>query len=150
MSLNLIGIKNTSAQALALNSLVNLGVPYRRFTTRGVCGLTTTFTNSGTSVSLNRKGIYHVTATAVVSAPAAGVVTLTLEENGVAIPGAFASETITTATTELRTMVIDYYILVDNDIILNQPTTTSKTISLRNTGVASTVNSVTINITKEV
>lgn len=149
MSTNLIGIKNTSPQALAIDELANIGIVYRRFVTKGSCGLPT-FTSSSNGITLNRKGIYHITVTAVVSAPAAGIVTLILEENGEEITGAFASETITTATTELRTLVIDYFVLVDNDLILNCPTTTPKTISVRNIGVAATIENIVVNVVKEV
>ena len=149
MAQNLIGIKNTSPQTIVTDGLVSLGSIYRKFITKGTCGLPT-FSADSNSITLNRRGIYHITATAVVSAPAAGVVTLALEENGVEDVGAFASETITTATTELRTLVIDYFALVDSDLILNCPTTTAKTITIRNIGDEATIENIVINVEKEV
>lgn len=145
----LLGLVNTTAQEIAVGGLINLGSVYRRFSKKNDCGVGT-FNYYGTGVSLNHRGIYKVDVTAVVSAPAAGVVTLQLEENGVLIPGAIASETITTADTELRTLTFSYFILVDNDLILNYPTTTSKNITIRNIGVASTIENIIVNITKEV
>lgn len=145
----LIGLVNTSAQAVVVDGLINLGTVYRRFSKKNDCGVGT-FNFYGTGISLNHRGIYKVDVTAVVSAPAAGVVTLELEENGILIPGAIASETITTADTELRTLTFSYFILVDNDLILNYPTTTAKNIAIRNTGVASTIENIVVNITKEV
>lgn len=145
----LLGLVNTAAQEIAVGGLINLGSVYRRFSKKNDCGVGT-FNYFGTGVSLNHRGIYKVDVTAVVSAPAAGVVTLQLEENGVLIPGAIASETITTADTELRTLTFSYFILVDNDLILNYPTTTSKNITIRNIGVASTIENIIVNITKEV
>lgn len=145
----LIGLVNTSTQAVAVDGLINLGTVYRRFSKKNDCGVGT-FNFYGTGISLNHRGIYKVDVTAVVSAPAAGVVTLELEENGILIPGALASETITTADTELRTLTFSYFILVDNDLILNYPTTTAKNITIRNTGVASTIENIVVNITKEV
>lgn len=149
MAQNLIGIKNTAPQTIVTDGLVTLGSVYRKFITKGSCGLHT-FTALSDSITLNRRGIYHVTVTAVVSAPAAGIVTLALEENGEEITGAFASETITTATTELRTLVIDYFVLVDSDIILNCPTTTAKSITIRNIGDEATIENIVINVEKEV
>ena len=151
MSANeLIGIRNTATQDVVVNGLVNLGSVYRRFIEKSKCSCVPTLTSDGTSVTLNRRGIYHITITAIVSAPVAGDVTLQLEENGVVIPGAIATETIATATTEFRTLTIDYFALVDSDLILNCPTTTAKTITLRNIGVASTITNMVINVVKEV
>ena len=148
-SSRLLGLANTAAQDVVAGGLVNLGTVYRRFSKKNECGLGT-FNYFGTGVSLNHKGIYEVEVTAVVSAPAAGVVTLQLEQNGVLIPAAFASETITTADTELRTLNFSYFILVDNDLVLNYPTTTAQSLTIRNTGVESTIENIVVNITKEV
>lgn len=142
----LLGVRNLAEQDLEVGEIVNLGSAYRRYVKKdyGV----STFTFNGTSLTLNRGGIYHVTATAIVSAPVAGVVTLSLFSNGVAIPGAITSETITTADTELRTMVIDTYVLVDNNCVLGTSSTTAQNLTLVNTGVASTVSNVVVNIDK--
>lgn len=148
-SSRLLGLANTAPQDVVVDGLVNLGTVYRRFSKKNECGIGT-FDFSGTSVALNQRGIYEIEVTAVVSAPAAGVVTLQLEQNGVLIPAAFASETITTADTELRTLNFSYFILVDNDLILNYPTTTAQSLTIRNTGVASTIENIVVNITKEV
>lgn len=145
----LLGISNTASQDLIVGELVNLGNVYRRFSKKNECGIST-FDFYGTGINLNQRGIYKVNVTAVVSAPAAGDVTLQLETNGVLIPAAFATETITTADTELRTLSFSYFILVDNDLILSCPTTTTQSISLRNVGVASTIENIVVNITKEV
>lgn len=147
--IGLLGLINTSEQDVAVNGLVDLGISYRRFASKNNCCVNT-FSFTSNSITLNHRGIYKVTVTAVVSAPAAGDVTLQLEENGTLISGAFSTETITTADTELRTLVIDYFVLVDNDLIFNLPTTTAKTITVRNVGVASTVQNIVINVTKEV
>ena len=145
----LLGLLNALPQEVAVSQLVNLGNVYRRFSKKNDCGVGT-FDFFGTGVTLNQKGIYKVDITAVVSAPAAGIVTLQLENNGVAIPGALASETITTADTELRTLTFSYFILVDNDLVLNYPTTNTQSLSIRNTGDESTIESIIVNITKEV
>ena len=75
-----------------------------------------------------------------------------LAENGELIAGAISSETITTATTEFRTFVIDYYVKVDRDCVLGYATTSAKTISLVNVSddIDATFTSVVLNVTKEV
>ena len=145
----LIGLKNISTQDLVADGLLNFGSVYRRYCRKNECGVPV-FTNAATSLDLNHKGIYHVTATITFTAPVAGDVTFQLLENGEVVPGALATETITTATTEIKTTTLDYYILVDNSFIFNKFSTSAKSISIQNTGVASTVSNVVLNVTKEV
>ena len=145
----LVGTKNVATQDVAALGIISLGSTYRRYCKKNSCGIRT-FDVDSTSITLQQQGIYHITATLVGSAPAAGVVTVQLLADGVTIPGAFSSETITTATTELRTFVIDYYILVDDVCLLGNNSTTATSISLQNTGVAATFTSVIVNIEKAV
>lgn len=140
----LLGLKNISSQAVATDGFVNFGNVYRKYCKK--CNGVSTFATNGESVSLNQTGIYHLTITAVGTGDVAGDVTLQLFVDGEAVSGAFATETITTATTELRTFVIDYYILVNSSCILNQPSVLSKTISVQNTGVDATFTSVVLNV----
>lgn len=144
----LLGTRNITTQDVLVNGNVNLGSVYRRYCKR-ING-TRTFDFIGEDVILQQNGIYHITVTAIVSAPAAGNVTLALFENGVAAPSAFATETITTADTELRTLVIDYFALVDTTCVLGCNSTIAKELSLVNTGVEATYTSVTMNIEKVV
>lgn len=145
----LLGTKNTTSQTVLTNGTIALGDVYRRYCRRASNGLPT-FTNTSTGITLNGEGIYHVTATLVGSGTAAGVVTVQMVENSTPITGAFSSETITTADTELRTFVIDTYIKVDKQCSLGCITTEAKTISLENTGVGATFTDVIINIDKVV
>lgn len=140
----LLGLKNISSQAVATDGFVNFGNVYRKYCKK--CNGVLTFATNGESVSLNQTGIYHLTITAVGTGDVAGDVTLQLFVDGEAVSGAFATETITTATTEFRTFVIDYYILVNSSCILNQPSVLSKTISVQNTGVDATFTSVVLNV----
>ena len=140
----LLGLKNISTQAVATDGFVNLGNVYRKYCKK--CNGVTTFSTNGESVTLQQTGIYHITFTAVASGDTAGIVTLQLLEDGNVVDGAFSSQTITTPTTELRTFVIDYYILVNSGCVLNQPLTLSKTISVQNTGVDATFTSVVFNV----
>lgn len=145
----LIGVKNTGTQTVLADGLVNIGSVYRKYCKKNACGFPA-FARTANDITFNHSGIYHLTATFVVSAPAAGDVTVQLLVNGEVVDGAFATETITTATTEFRTMVIDYYVLVDKDCILNTESTIAETISFQNTGVDATFTSVVVNVDKVV
>lgn len=146
--MQLIGIKNTSTQTVLADGIVNVGSVYRRAEV-SPCK-TPTFLATANGVTLNRSGIYHLTATFVASAPAAGVVSVQMLLNGAVVDGAIASETITTATTELRTLVIDYYILVDKDLVLDTISTVAQTVTFENVGDDATFDSVVVNIDKVV
>lgn len=145
----LLGMRDITSQTVPALGTISVGSVYRRYCKKNSCG-SKTFDNTSTTITLQHQGIYHVTATLVGTATAAGVVTVQLLENGVAVPGAFASETITTADTELRTFVIDVYILVDDACLLGRNTTLAKSISLQNTGVEATFTAVTLNVEKVV
>ena len=145
----LLGTKNFGTQTVLTDGIVNLGAVYRKFCKKNACGVTA-FSRTANDISLQHSGIYHLTATLVGSGDVAGVVTVQLAINGDLVDGAFTSETITTADTELRTFVIDYYILVDKDCVLGRESTIAKTVSLVNTGVDATFTSVILNVTKEV
>lgn len=145
----LIGIKNVTTQTVPVDGSIALGSVYRQYSKKSRCG-TKTFNSDATSLALQQEGLYHITATFVGSATVAGDVTIQLLENGVAIPGVLTTETITTAETEIRTFVIDYYILVDDNCVLGNNTVSAKTISFQNTGVEATFTNVTLNVTKEV
>lgn len=145
----LLGTRNIATQEVATDGVVSLGQVYRRYCRKNNCGIKT-FDFNGTSISLQHQGIYHITATITFSAPAPGDVIFQLTDNGVAIPGALATETITTATTEIRTTTLDYYVLVDSDCVLGQFATEVESISIINTGVDATITNVVVNVDKVV
>lgn len=147
----LLGIKNAGTQTVLADGQVNIGNVYRRFCKTNRCGVPC-FSATSNGVTLNHSGIYHVTAVLVGTGATAGDVTVQLAENGELINGALSTQTITTATTEFRTFVIDYYIKVDKDCVLGYPTTDAKTISIVNVSedIDATFTSVVLNITKEV
>lgn len=147
MNTFIIGTRNTSTQDLAVGDTVDLGSVYRRYISRGKCGLNT-YEFNGDSISLQHSGFYHVTATITFTAPAAGDVVFQLASNGTPIVGATATETITTATTEIKTTTIDFYVLVNKGCVAGLPTTLIENISILNTGVASTVTNVIVNVEK--
>ena len=144
----LLGTKNSTTQDLGVGDLLDFGTIYRRYDKKRSCGCRT-FELNGTSVALQNQGVYHLTAVITFTAPVAGDVSFQLAENSVLIPSAITTETVTTATTEVNTTVIDYYILVDSNCILNA-VNTLKNITIVNTGVASTVTNLVVNIDKVV
>lgn len=144
-----IGLKNVSSQSIDVDGTITLGNVYRRYDKKNSCGFRT-FEVTSTGVTLQHQGLYHVTATLVGSGATAGVITVQVLENGDVVDGVFSSETITTPDTELRTFVIDYYVLIDSECILGQRSTIAKNISLQNTGVESTFTSVVFNVEKVV
>ena len=143
----LLGVKNFTSQDVLADGTINLGSVYRKYCKKNDCGVKT-FDFIGNSITLNHSGIYKITATATFTAPVAGDVTISLFENGVAIPGAEATETITPATTESRSVALDYFVLVDSGCVLGVNTTIGKTITLVNTGVASTITNVVVDVVK--
>ena len=142
----LLGTKNFASQNVVANGIVQLGNVYRRYCKR-ING-TRTFEFDNSDIILQQSGIYHITVTAVGSGAEAGTLALQLYENGVPVSGAFSNETITTPDTELRTLTIDYYVLVDSTTVLNCTSTVAKAISLVNTGVEATYSSVVVNVEK--
>lgn len=147
----LLGVKNTGTQTVLADGLINIGSVYRRYCRANRCGVPA-FTVTSNGITLNHEGIYHITATFVGTGETAGDVTVQLFENGETVTGALSTETITTATTEFRTFVIDYLIKVDKDCVLGVPTTDTKTISFVNTSedIDATFTNVVVNVVKEV
>lgn len=142
----LLGLKNISTQAVSSGSSIVLSGAYRKYCKK-VCGLST-FSYTSNSVSLQQPGVYHVTITLVGTGDVAGDITVQLLEDS--IPVTLSTQTVTTPTTEVRTFVLDYYILVDNNTILNSNVVSPKTLTLTNTGVDATFTSVITNIEKVV
>ena len=144
----LLGTKNFTSQEVLTNSLINLGAVYRRYCRR-VNG-TRTFDFDGNNIILQQSGMYHITVTAVASGIEAGDITISLYENGIAIPGVISTETVTTPDTELRTLTLDYYALVDSTCVLGNNAILQKAISLVNTGVEATYTNIIVNVEKVV
>lgn len=147
----LLGTKNIGTQTVLPDGVINIGSVYRKFCKKNRCGVPA-FSRTANDISLQHSGIYHITATLVGSGDVAGDITVQLYVNGVAVDGAFSTQTITTPDTELRTFVIDYYVLVDRDCILGNESTLAQTVSLVNTSatVTATFTSVVLNVEKVV
>lgn len=133
MNILLLGTINATDQAVAVDGTVDFGSVYRRYDKKGKCG-NRAFELNGNTITLQQAGIYHLTAILDVGT----ATTFQLFENGIANPNA-----ITT------TGVLDVYVLVDSNCVLGK-VVTSKNITLVNTGVATTVTNVVVNIDKVV
>ena len=145
---NFIGLKSSTSQTINAGGVVALGSIYRKFITRCAKGLDT-FVANGTSVSLQHSGFYKVTAVVTFTAPVAGNITLQFAENGVPITGASATETITTATTETRTITLDYLFVVSKGYVDCTLTTLIKNISLINAStVAVNISNIVFDVVK--
>ena len=102
------------------NSLIYLATPsVATVPTEGTLPLTTIVRRRGQyvqqandSILLGAPGYYHVSVTTTFTAPATGVVTHTLRQDGVAIQGATVSTTISTATTEVRSLSFEAIVRV--------------------------------------
>lgn len=143
----LIGIQDIASQTVLTDSVIAIGDVYRRYCKRNSCG-TRVFDNTSSGVTLQWSGVYRVTATLVGTGTEAGDVTVQLFSNGVAVPGAISTHTITTPETEFRTFVIDKFILVNNSEVLGYNTTLPQTLTLENTGVGATFTNVVLDIVK--
>lgn len=89
------------------------------------------------SVVLSRPGYYKVTATETFTAPAAGTVTLRLLKDGQPVRAMVASTTITTATTEVRSLAI-------SGIVRVGCCNGAATLQLLNDGVAITTSNIAL------
>lgn len=98
MSKALIYTANTSGAEVPIGNTVPVGSIIRRY---GRCVDAT-----GSAINLQEPGYYLADISATVSAAVVGDVVLALTQDGVPVPGARASGTITTATTQTETLSI--------------------------------------------
>ena len=144
---NFIGIKNSTAQSVAVGGAIDLGAVYRKYVTKCSRGLNT-FESSDENLTLQHSGFYKVTAVVTFTAPTAGDVTLQFAENGVPVLGATATETITTANTEFRTITLDYLFVVSKGYVECSLTSLIKNISIISSAIPITVTNVIVNAIK--
>lgn len=96
------------------------------------------YLQNGDTIVLNNPGYYKVNATITFSGDDAGEASIELQKNGIAVPGMVGANTITTADTEVRQIVISGVVRV----MCNE----LATISLVNTGIAITTSNVAIDV----
>ena len=91
------------------------------------------------SVILERPGYYKVTATVTFTAPAAGVVTIGLTQDGNQVPAITASSSITTATTEVGSIAV-------SGIVRVNCCNGSSALQLVNSGVAINTSNISLDV----
>ena len=132
---SLIKVVNTASTTVVAGGTLRLATIVRRYG----CALN----QSGNSVVINKPGYYRVSINATFTAPVAGVVTLTLNQNGSAVTGATASTTITTATTEVRNLSFSDEVRV---VCGSAPST----LSIVDTGVDATFSNITLIVNEDI
>lgn len=132
---SLINVATTTSSSVVANGILPLTTIVRR---RG-CDVNL----SGNAVAITDCGsnYYLVTVTATFTAPAAGVVTLNLQQNGANVTGATGSATITTATTEVRSISFSAIVRTFNTAGIDS-------LSVVNSGVAATFSNIDVDVIK--
>lgn len=132
---SLIDVATTTSSAVVANGVLPLTTIVRR---RG-----NDVNLSGNSVALTDCGsnYYFVNVTATFTAPVEGTVTLNLQQNGVNVTGATASTTITTATTEIRSLSFSAIVRTLNNVGIDS-------LTIVNAGVAATFSNIDMAVIK--
>lgn len=132
---SLIDVATTTSSAVVANGVLPLTTIVRR---RG-----NDVNLSGNSVALTDCGsnYYLVNVTATFTAPVEGTVTLNLQQNGVNVTGATASTTITTATTEIRSLSFSAIVRTLNNVGIDS-------LIIVNAGVAATFSNIDMTVIK--
>ncbi len=131
MRTQLIYMTNTSNASVLADGIIPLTTIQRKYGCAIVDG-----TNS---VILRAPGYYKVTATVTLTVPTAGDAAIKLQKNNADIPGMESTETITTATTEVRSLTISGIVRV----YCNEGFVT---LTLINSGVESTISNVSLDV----
>lgn len=99
--------------------------------------------SAGSSIIVSDAGsnYYLVTVNATFTAPAAGVISLKLQQNGTDVIGGFASTTITTPTTEVRSLSFTAIVRTFNNDAFD-------TLTLVNSGLAATYTNIGVTVTR--
>lgn len=94
----IINTFNSGTQSVAVGGTIALGSISQRFG-RKTCGNNCEYILSlnGNGIAATERGFYKVNASVTAAPTAAGTVTVTMFNNGVAVPGATASGSVTTA-----------------------------------------------------
>lgn len=131
MRTNLIYITTNTSNEVVANSIIPLTTIQRKY------GCATIPAMNG--VILNKPGYYKLNASVTFTAPEAGDVEIVAQKSGVDLVGMSATTTITTASTEVRTLNINGIIRINcNDVL--------STINLVNVTSDITVQNVSLDI----
>lgn len=137
MSCNsLIDVATTTSTSVLAGGVIPFAtVVRRRGREVGQAGSAVTISDCGSN-------FYLVSVTATFTAPATGVVGLTLQQNGSSVVGGTASTTISTASTEVRSLSFTAIVRTFNSANIVD------TITLVNSGVAITLSNVALSVVK--
>ena len=132
----LIYVALTTPTAVTTNNVV----PFSTIVRRRGCGINL----SGNTVAITDTGsnYYDVDVSVTFTAPVAGDVTFVLQQNGTAVTGATATETITTPTTEVRSISFPATIRTFNNIGFDS-------LTLVVTGVGVTISNATMRVVQD-
>ena len=132
MSRSAIYTANTGAQSVPVGGTISLGGIVRRFG----CAVDL----NGSTINITEPGYYDVNVSVTAAATAAGAVTATLFNNGVAVPGAMASATAAAAG--------DIVNLSFESVVRVPCGGNSAALSVILTGTASTVSNIAVVVDK--
>ena len=132
---SLLYATNTTSTLVAENTQIPLTTIVRRYG----CDVNLV----GNNAVISESGYYDITVNATFTAPVAGVIGYSIQQDGVNIPGAIGAETITTATTEVRTITLSTKVRVKCG-------SAPSTISLLNGGLAATYSNIALSVEKAV
>lgn len=132
---SLINVATTSSVSVVTNGTLPLATIVRR---RG-----NDVNLSGNSIAITDCGsnYYLISVTATFTAPTAGTVILNLQQNGTNVTGATASTTITTASTEVRSLSFSAVVRTFNCCGIDS-------LSIVNSGVGATFTNIAIQVEK--
>lgn len=132
---SLIDVATTTSTAVVANGTLPLSTIIRR---RG-----SEVNLSGNSVAITDCGsnYYLVAVTATFTVPVAGIVTLNLQQNGTNVVGGTASTTITTATTEVRSLSFMAIVRTFNNVGVDS-------LTIVNAGVGATFSNIAMTVEK--
>lgn len=131
-----IYVANTAETTVEENGTLPLGNVVRR-----PCNKNIRLIGNEIQILDQYSNYYDIVVSATFTAPAAGDVTVELQQNGVPIVGGTATETITTADTESRSISFSPSIRANCGCALDS-------LKLVNTGVAATFSNIAVRVIK--
>ena len=130
-----IYVANTTSAAVIAGGTLPLGsTPIRRY---NQCAVDV----AGNSIVLKECGYYLVNVNATFTVPVAGTVTLQLLDDNATVPGATASGSVTTATTEVNTLSFSAIVRVFNG-------SAPDSLTILNSGAAATFSNIAVSVVK--
>lgn len=102
-----LSLVNGVSTSVPVDTSLNLGNVVRKRGTRNNCGNYPIDQTGNNGVIINKPGYYRFLINLTFTAPTDGNVTISLLQNGVAVPGYTATTTVTTATTQVVNLALN-------------------------------------------